>query len=104
LLRSSPAIGAIVLIVYSPMVWSACLSGLGPGWADIAAEESDPVSVVAAILKERGELRSDEIERWYRDKAGRVVYCRYKEEEWNSFLFELVDGKWIQINSVRTVL
>ena len=84
--------------------FAACLLGLGPNWEDIEAQQSDPVAEVAELLRERGELRSDEIERWYRDEIGRVVYCRYKEETWSSFLFEFRDGKWSQINSVRTVL
>ncbi|MFO1494401.1 MAG: hypothetical protein U1F26_07065, partial [Lysobacterales bacterium] len=83
---------------------AACLLGLGPNWEDIEAKESDLVAEIAELLKECGELRSDEIERWYADGVGRVVYCRYKEETWNSYLFEFRDGKWSQVNSVRTVL
>lgn len=97
-------LAVLIMWVFSHGACGACLLGLGPNWEDIEADKSDPVAEVAELLKSRGELRSDEIERWYKDKIGRVVYCRYKDEIWNSFLFELKDGKWIQINSVRTVL
>ena len=72
----------LIICVFSHGAYGACLLGLGPNWEDIEAEKSDPVAEVADLLKDRGELRSDEIERWYRDKIAALGFCSRTCASW----------------------
>ena len=75
-------LAVLIMCVFSHGACGACLVGLGLNWEDIEAEKSDPVAEVADLLKDRGELRSDEIERWYRDKIAALGFCSRTCASW----------------------
>ena len=92
------------LLSLSVQAHSFCLNGLGPDWADVEADPSDPVPAVETLLQLWGETRPNEKVNWFRTKSGEVVYCRKSWDTTTSFLLEFREGRWIVVNSVRTIL